>query len=169
MQDLETESLWSQPSGECIQGELEGNKLTLFPAIHTTFAGFKKSHPNGQLLKKEAKGPHGSPYADYFDDQSKLGMFGRLDNFERLPGKALVFGLRLPEGEVAITKDYLEEHGHAEIGEGPIVMVSYDPESKTVRAIATQSQTTSFAWPVPVITSYWFAWASFFPDSELIK
>ncbi len=169
MQDMETESLWSQPSGECIQGKMGGSTLTLFPAIHTTFAEFRKLYPDGQLLKKEEKGPHGSAYADYFDDQSKLGMFGRLDNFERLPGKALVIGLRLPDGEVAITVDYLEEHGFASIGEEPIVTVNYDRDSKTVSARRSPSPAHSYAEPVATITAYWFAWASFFPNSELIK
>ena len=141
----------------------------MFPAIHTTYAEFKRAHPNGLLLKKEDKGEAGSHYADYYNDQSKLGIFGRLDNFERLPGKTLVIGLRLPKGEFAVTMDYLERHRWAEIGKGPIVYVSYDSESKTVSAVGTQSQASSFMWQVPVVTSYWFAWASFFPNSELIK
>ena len=121
------------------------------------------------MLKKEEKGEAGSSYADYYNDQSKLGMFGRLDNFERLPGKALVIGLRLPAGEVAVSMDYLEEHGSATIGDGPVVTVSYDSKSKRVEATQVPNLDSSTATAVPVITSYWFAWASFFPNSELIK
>ena len=169
MQDLETESLWSQPSGECIQGPMEGKTLSASPEIYTTYAEFKKSHPDGLLLKKDEKGEAGSHYEDYYNDQKKLGIFGRLDNFERLPGKALVIGLRLPDGEVAVSMDYLEKHGRAEIGEGPFVIVRYDSKTKTVDAIQVPSLESSLAQPVPVITSYWFAWASFFPNSKLIE
>lgn len=167
MQDLETESLWSQPSGECIQGSMEGKTLTLFPAIHTTYAEFKKSYPNGQLLKKEEKGEAGSHYDEYFSDSTKLGIFGRLDDFERLPGKTLVYGVRLSEGAFAVTMDYLEEHGSAVIGKESMVTVRYDSGSKTVSA--TRAAGGEDATPVPVVTAYWFAWASFFPSSKLIK
>ena len=52
MQDLETKSLWSQISGICIQGKMEGTQLKTVPFSHTTFAAFKKKYPDGKLLKK---------------------------------------------------------------------------------------------------------------------
>lgn len=169
MQDLETESLWSQPTGECIQGKLEGSVLSLIPAIHTTYAEFKKQYPHGQLLKKEEKGPEGAPYAEYYADSTKLGIFGRIDDYERLPGKTLVVGLRLAGGEVAVSMDYLEEHGSATVGENPKIVVTYDSKSKTVSANQAKPGNKMLGDAFPVITSYWFAWASFFPETELIK
>ncbi len=204
MMDMETKSLWSQVSGECIQGEMEGKKLSLFPAIHTTYEEFKTLYPNGRLLKKEARGDKGSHYNKYFDDKTKLGMFGRADNFQQLPGKERVVGLRVEDHPAAVSLAYLKEHGYALIENiAPPVVVSYDFSSRTVaafklppgidglpakikvtedsillskpkaawhpltgRAVTAKTQDLE---AVPVITSFWFAWATFFPETELIQ
>ena len=111
MQDMQTQSLWSQISGECIQGELEGTRLTLFPASQTTFAEFKKIYPDGMLLKKPEKGPEGSQYQSYFADSTKMGIFGRVESFERLGAKDVVFGIRQSGRQTAVSESYLRENG----------------------------------------------------------
>jgi len=62
MQDVETESLWSQISGKCIMGALVGAELELFNSSHTTFSEFVKRYPEGKVLKKPEKGNAGSYY-----------------------------------------------------------------------------------------------------------
>ncbi len=204
MQDRETESLWPQPWGECIKGPSEGKKLDQFPAIHTTYAEFKKQYPNGQLLKKPEKGEAGSPYDRYFTDPDKLGIFGRANNFERLAGKDKVFGIRQGDQQVAVAEAYLIERGYAMIADlSDPVIVTYDKNSSTSAAFAfTGKQTETIkglkvesnriivsdgklVWDaltgelidgdgenlalVPTMSAYWFAWLSFFPETELIK
>ena len=195
MQDLETKSLWSQISGECIKGQLEGARLELFPSIHTTYAGFRRLYPQGRLLKKPERGSRGSAYGDYFADTTKLGILGRADRFTRLDAKALVYGLRLPDQEVAIARDYLLEHGSAVVEtEAMTVWVAFDSTKQTVTAEGMRWDEVSWDTgkvkaevddlavaqhgfmgkeinmePVPIITAYWFAWASFFPETELVK
>jgi hypothetical protein len=137
MQDRETESLWPQPWGECVKGPSEGKKLDQFPAIHTTYAEFKKQYPNGQLLKKPEKGEAGSPYDRYFADPNKLGIFGRVNNFERLPGKDKVFGIRQGNQQVAVAEAYLVERGYATIADLPDpVVITYVENSGTAVAFA---------------------------------
>jgi len=202
MQDIETKSLWSQVSGECISGELLGKLLTLFPASHMTYAEFGKLYPNGVLLRKDEKGLQGSPYDDYFADREKLGMFGRANNYSRLDGKEIVFGLRLTNGNIAITRDYLIDNGHVIMSEKPYqVIVTYNSEGNAVSAFSLKgmsenqirdlkfekgliaiansewdggtglgrSEGAADLMPIPVITAYWFAWVSFFPETELVK
>ncbi len=72
MQDLQTKSLWSQISGECIQGPMEGKKLTILPASHTNFSQFSKDYPSGLLLKKPEKGEQSSHYEKYFADSKDM-------------------------------------------------------------------------------------------------
>ena len=103
MQDMQTQSLWSQISGECIQGKLEGTRLTLFPASQTTFAEFKRIYPNGVLLKKPEKGPEGSQYESYFADSTKMGIFGRVESFERLGADQLCAVRQYPGGITCYT------------------------------------------------------------------
>lgn len=204
MQDLQTGSLWSQPSGECIRGDMESSRLTLFPAIHTTYEEFRKMYPGGLLLVKEEKGSHGSPYDSYFADQQKLGIFGRVDSFRRLPGKQKVFGLRLEGYDLAVSLDHLKENGFVLLDDAsPPVIVTYDKSGKTASAYAVpldgedagsglivadgkisvigsdvvwdaatgrvEAGTVADLEAVPILTSYWFAWASFFPDTRLLK
>ncbi len=210
MQDLQTKSLWSQVTGEAIRGPMEGAHLTPIPAIHTTFAAFAEMYPDGVLLRKPAKGPGGSGYASYFADKTRLGVFGRPNNFEKLDGKDLVYGLRLGSHEVAISADYVRKNEYAVVHDstrGPVV-VTFEVGSSTVAAflidvnlpLKRESITvednklklierfarneTAVVWDartgtplketkknleqVPVITAYWFAWVSFFPETGLV-
>lgn len=204
MQDIETESLWSQPSGVCIKGEMVGKVLTQFPAIHTTYAQFVKMYPGGVLLTKEEKGDQNSQYAGYFAAKDKLGIFGRVDNFERLGGKDKILGLRIGQSEVAVSLDYLQKNGYALVkGTTPSVIVIFNSEGQTATAFVVETgdeiealkyvdseggptlSRGDISWdalsgeivsgsgeklvPVPVMTAYWFAWASFFPDTQLIQ
>ena len=197
MQDVETETLWSQVTGIAIMGPMEGTTLTLFPSSMTTFSEYSKLYPGGVLLAKPDKGGAGSPYNDYFADPKKLGIFGRVDNFERLPGKANVYGLRIDNREVAVAQTKLAKDGWALVDavEGS-VLVTYDTKSGTVAAFeiidgtavsdgVIRNEKTNQSWhlltgvpeeeggenlePVPILSAYWFAWVSFFPNTELIQ
>ncbi len=135
MHDRETGSLWSQITGECISGELVGETLQLLPSRHTTFAEFKAAYPDGRLLTKPAKGPAGSRYANYFASPERLGIFGRANTVSKLPGKALVYGIRLEGNAVAVAESYLAEHGFllTTLSETPII-ITYDPAGKAASA-----------------------------------
>lgn len=203
MHNLETESLWSQVSGQCIQGEQEGKLLELYPSSISTFAEYRASYPDGMILVKPEKGEAGSSYNSYFADRDKLGMFGRVDNFQRLAGKDLVYGLRAGERQVAVSEEYLAKNGYAYIDQlQPPVMIAFNKEGNSVSAFAvddTELAADAFAvtgnkiikvdgktvWDattgkllegkgkdlkeVAVMSAYWFAWASFFPETALIK
>ncbi|MBD3219055.1 MAG: DUF3179 domain-containing protein, partial [candidate division Zixibacteria bacterium] len=185
----------------CIQGELKGKVLEPFSSIHTTYAEFKELYPDGLLLKKPQKGPKGSPYEGYFADPDKLGIFGRQDDFRKLDGKDLVFGLRLDGKQVAISRDYIAEKQYVLIEhDGAPILVYYDGTSNTVAAYNLNGDNelsagvefgnekiilNDMAWDArtgealsantadlrhfPIFTAYWFAWFSFYPETELKK
>jgi hypothetical protein len=202
MQDIETESLWSQISGRGMQGAHRGTELTLYPSSITTFADFKRSYPDGRLLTKPEKFEKGSKYDQYFSDSTKLGIFGRVDNFKRVPGKTKVIGLRLASGNIAVTLEKLAEAVVVLMPTAkPSVALLYDAATETSYAYdlsglpgeqatelavdGSRLMAGAAAWdirsgnaidgksvplkPVPIITAFWFAWASFFTDSELIQ
>jgi len=156
------------------------------------------------MLKKPEKGRAGSYYESYFSDSTELGVFGRVDNFERFPAKEHVFGLRLANMNVAISKEYLATKSFVFVQNSPTgVLVVFDKHSNTVSAFDVPGEfkdavvaegeirLDSTVWnaskgvlistggsiegsgenldQVPVITAFWFAWASFFPETELIK
>ncbi len=165
MQDLENKTLWAQITGEAIQGDLKGKKLEMFNSFfHSTFAEFKKQYPNGVLLKKEIIGEASSHYKKYMDDSTKFGIFERADTFNKLGGKELVFGIRHDDKIVAVSKDYLIKNKSYSFKSGELtVVIDFDNESNTVIAYEKKDNK-----PVGVVTSYWFAWISFFSETELI-
>lgn len=201
MQDLQTESLWSQVSGKAIMGPRKGRELTLYPSSMTTYGEFKKLYPNGKLLSKPERFGKGSRYEEYFSDSAKLGIFGRADNFRRVPGKTKVIGLRLPFSDVAVTTEKLADEKVVLIPDAqPPVVIAYDGATETAFAYqltgfpeaqradislegtALSIGDTTFDLrtgqpaednvaalkPIPIITAFWFAWASFFPTTDLI-
>jgi len=50
MRDIETGSLWSHILGECMEGELKGQKLELIPSLMTTWGRWLAEHPDTTAL-----------------------------------------------------------------------------------------------------------------------
>ena len=202
MHDRETGSLWAQVLGEGISGEMEGTVLTEYPAQHMSYAEFKSRFPTGRLLNKP-QGIQDSPYNSYFASRDRLGIFGRENKYSQLDGKDLVLGLRFEGREVAVSVDYLKEHGFALIDTFDVrVVVSYDSSGAGFSAFIIPAEaiddvsvetgrqritvgSSDAGWDMysgqslngeqsalssyPVMTAYWFAWISFFPETQLIK
>ncbi len=54
MWDRQTESWWQQATGEGIVGELTGKRLERLTSLVLSFEEFRKAHPNGEILSREA-------------------------------------------------------------------------------------------------------------------
>jgi len=204
IRDLQTGSLWSQISGTCISGPMEGTTLVQYPLHYTTYGVFKKSFPKGQLLKKEFRGKKGSYYDSYFSNVKKLGILGRIDTFTRLGAKETVYGIRVKQHEVAVSKIFLTENplyiyniSDQNIliyfqSSGETVIAFKLPFSKKLSQEEFQLDDrsiflskTNTRWniltgqvlsgpgkplqEVPVISAFWFAWVTFFPETDLIQ
>lgn len=182
---------------------MEGKSLSPLPSSQTTYQEFKKQYPHGKLLAKSDKAPYGSSWESYQADSSELGLFGRPDNFKRLKGKDIVYGVRLEGKQVAVSLDYLSKKQFALLDQySPPVVLTFDVTSGTVAAFslpalpadsselvcADDKITLSngpVAWdartgrlvngrgddltPRPVTSAFWFAWATFYPNTELLK
>jgi hypothetical protein len=73
MYDRQTDSEWKQSLGVCIDGQLEGARLTVLPGPVTTYAAFERNHPDGVVLRppggsSEASGPGAEPRPIDYDD-----------------------------------------------------------------------------------------------------
>jgi hypothetical protein len=110
MYDRETDSLWSHVTGTAIKGKLTGTRLKIFPAIHTTWAEWKRLYPGSLVLTKESRyGLTGvrNSYESYFADPDRLGIFGTRNPDQTLPGKEFVVGLVRENTAVAYPFRYL--------------------------------------------------------------
>ena len=203
MQDEETGTYWSHVSGEAIEGLLKGTKLTMLPAVHTTWDKWRTRHPDTTLLAKSRE-VRSSQYARYFEDPERTGLFRSSRLIERLAAKALVHGLTLGLHALAVPDASLEEGSFAQalLAEEPVLVARgldggvrafraritgkvMKFEKGDARGTARDTQTGS-SWnlergeavagelagerleEIPVTLAFWFAWSSFYPNTEVL-
>lgn len=130
MFDRGTGTLWTQVDGKALRGPLLGAQLTPVPAVQTTWKAWKKLHPQTLVLRKP--GPtRGSPYADYFQDSTKRGLFGT-EGDRRLGGKEKIVGIHEMADAVAVPESALERKPALQLLlAGKPVVVMFEREAKT--------------------------------------
>lgn len=101
MEDDQSGSLWSQISGLCLRGKYEGRELTMFASSFSTF-GEMKSRPAVLFLEKPEKGKAQSHYKGYFEDRSRIGIFGTVATDNLMDAKDKIYGLRTENAQLAL-------------------------------------------------------------------
>jgi len=124
MRDLETESLWSHILGECMRGELKGEKLELIPAVMMTWGDWVADNPETTVLDMR-------PTAKRFDKE-----------FYKDASKFL-YGVKVADQAKGYSFSFLQEHPvvQEEVGGVP-VLVTYD--SKSTSAVIFEPDDLSF-------------------------
>ena len=176
--DHETRSIWSQPWGRAIQGELKGVQLNLLPFQLTTWATWKETHPEALVM---------------MNDVDRLGR--RRQGFQ----KDFVIGLVLGQTAKAYYYEDALEAGviNDALGDVPVVLWTSDEifyayvreVDGSVLTIKAEGDTlvdeeTGSIWDlsrgvatsgplqgeglraVPSLSSFDWAWEDFYPDSE---
>ena len=138
--DVETGTSWQQATGEAIDGPLKGTRLTLYPAVRTTWAEWRKRYPRTMVLKPlpgyaermpnrstrikgvTRVGPEGAPT-------------GALTLDTRLPARETVAGLEVGREAVAYPFSALRVARVVNdiVGGLPVVVV-HQPSSDTTTA-----------------------------------
>lgn len=138
--DAETGTSWQQATGEAIDGPLKGTRLTLYPAIRTTWAEWRRRYPHTTVLKPLPG------YAERMPDRSRrirnvtrVGPVGAPDGAlpldPRLPARETVAGLEVGRETVAYPFSMLRDARvvNDRVGGQPIVIV-HQPSSDTTTA-----------------------------------
>jgi hypothetical protein len=164
MYDRETESLWSQILGKAISGPSKGQTLDPVPVLHTTWADWRRRHPDTSILavpRPISRNYTVDPYLGYAD--SKRIWFPVTRRDKRYPAKSVILGtvidgqphawpfIELPSGQQVLT-DHVAGHE---------LTVEYDQTTYAARILNTQGD------EIPSFTAYWFAWAAFHPDTSI--
>lgn len=108
MVDRQTGSLWSHVTGECIDGELKGMRLSSIPSLLMPFDEWSRLNPKGRVLAKRPGEAQASRYMEYVAS-SRQGIFGTRAKRLELEPKAIVQGVALGGTAAAVPRDSLEE------------------------------------------------------------
>lgn len=108
--DKKTESLWSQILGEAVAGPMVGQKLQAMPSVITTWATWRKSHPDTLVLDENtgySRNYRIDPYADH--EKSDKAMFPVSELDSRLPAKTRILGVTVDGQDEAFPFSRLAE------------------------------------------------------------
>jgi hypothetical protein len=200
MYDRETDSRWPQVLGTAIDGDLTDRSLEQRPASWTTWKQFTDAFPDGVVLTEDTghvrdygRDPYGSytPRSGYY--LSDTFAFEPRRTSDRRPPKAIVHGVRTPDGAFAVDDDHLasERVVTGTAGSTSVVVVfdtvletavAYanpeqravepDPQGEGYRIGANAGDDDSYPGtdlPLERLSSFdamFFAWYAFYPDSE---
>jgi hypothetical protein len=130
MWDDETESWWQQLTGEAVVGALTGARLEALPSQTLSWADFRRSHPDGEVLSRDTgvRRDYGrTPYSAYDDPDSKPFLLDEKAD-RRLSPKERVVAIRAGARPVVVPFSRLERQPVTEVEvSGRPVVVVYTP------------------------------------------
>jgi hypothetical protein len=161
MYDRATESLWSQLGGQAVAGSMARTRLSSVPSELTTWGRWRALHPDTLVLSLDtgvARDYTRDPYEDY--EASESVMFPVSHPDARLPTKEPVLGIARNKDSLAIVLSALPQSPvTVEVG-GNRLVVHYDSASNTTEVVVGLNA-------IPAVRTYWFAWASFHPETRV--
>lgn len=165
--DRQTESLWSQLMMQAITGDAKGERLTPLPLHHTSWKAWRDEHPDSLVMSTDTgyvRDYRRDPYAGYANDRSLLFPVSRQSR--RYHPKERVLGLEIEGRYKAYPFAELAKTGRRQITDhfaGRRVSIRFDPDSASARAVDDMGRA------LPGVTSFWFAWYTFHPDTEVFQ
>jgi len=167
MYDRYEGNLWQQITGEGIVGPAPRRNeiLKQVPIITTTWGKWKKEHPNTQVLSRDTghtRNYDQYPYGTYEqDDQLFFGVKG-LD--KSLQIKTVVYGVEINRSSKAYPESVFDEKKIIEDTVGNVAIRLEKTKAGQIKV--TNLQTNEEIIPIRL---FWFAWASFHPETKLYE
>jgi len=167
--DRQSDSLWSQISGEAVAGPMVGSRLQRLALTHTSWADWRRRYPDTLALDVDTgyfRDYNRGPYAGY--GQSEDIYFPIAYTDKRYHPKEQVIGLEI-NGEFRaypfVELSRLAAADQRVVREefaGQRVRVEFDSLMRT-------GQVSVGGKIVPTITGYWFAWVAFHPETSVYQ
>lgn len=164
--DRQTNSLWSQLLAQAISGPLKGQRLTMLPLTHTTWADWRKTQPATQVLSTNTgtvRPYQRDPYDGY--EKNEELMFPVQFRAAGFHPKERVLGIKLDGRSKAYpfielgksSGEFIDRIGNKAL------TIRYDRNVK--RATVHDSDGQQLA----AVVGYWFAWYAFNPATEVFR
>jgi hypothetical protein len=128
MWDRQTQSWWQQFTGEAVVGRLTGTALTPISSETLSFADFRATHPNGEVLSRDtgySRDYGRNPYEGYDKPDSPPFLYDRATD-DRLPPKERVAAVFAGGGKplvVPFSRFAREPVIDAQAGDTPVVLL----------------------------------------------
>jgi len=196
MYDRKTDSYWPQSLGIAVIGPATGQILEKIPLDTVRWVDWKKVHPDTEVLRKQTgfiRDYDRNPYAGI--QKSDRVSFPLSNTDSRLPPKVIIYGAEFDGVAKAYTEDDVKAAGviNDAVNGIPIVVVWYD-DLNTVKIFERKldGETLRFEiknnkiidgndseWTVndmkekleivDTFGHFWFAWAAFYPETDVYK
>lgn len=163
MYDKETRSLWSQVTGEAIEGPLKGQRLEKLVASDRSsrLVDWLRSHPGAVILEEGGQStPGGDSYRLYHHgDETGTREVETLD--DRLPDKMRVVGVEVGGAAFTVPPDLLP------VGEPR----RFRTPAGVLELLRTPTgiDVLEAAGPAEAMRLYWFVWRDFHPGSQILS
>ena len=163
--DKKTESIWSQLKGQAVAGEEAGRQLDPIPTELTTWKDWQARYPQTKVLSQNTGHNRNydiDPYYSVTASERLMFPVGASNDImplrEKVIGverngifKAYPFSILAYEGKEVITDELL----------GELIQIEYNAEANSARAVTFDGE------ELPAVTTYWFSWFAFYPDTEV--
>ena len=183
MLDTETESLWSQHLGKCMQGKLKDKKLELISSVIVDWKSWRERHPSTTILKmsRETRNYNRSFFKVRETKSFVFGYAGenedkswRLDALQEQPlindeidDRKLVIWLDVESGGCwAFERNLDGETLEFEVRDDTLVDTNTESiwDLTTGEALSGSLRGEKLT-PVPLVPSFYYTWHTFHPDS----
>ena len=164
--DHQTESLWSQLMTQAVSGEMAGARLTMLPAIRTSWKTWKKAHPETMVLSTQtgySRNYSIDPYEGYYrmsgiwfpvgEVRKDLSPKEKVLGIEHY-GKAKAYSLELIRKTPGTVENRLGD---------AVIRIKIDEEGQVSGVFDSKGT------PIPHMFVYWFAWQAFHPETEVYR
>lgn len=163
--DRQTETLWSQIMMQAVAGPLAGEKLQMVPTMNTSWGEWKKRYPDTWVLTENTgyqREYSRDPYPGY--GQSADVYFDLENEDDRFHPKETVIGIEVNGEFKAYPFSELEKAKNETIKDqfqGQEFLINYQQDSQSATISNSRNE------ELPTLTTFWFAWFAFHPETEV--
>jgi hypothetical protein len=170
--DRQSNSLWSQVTGEAVSGAQRGQKLTHIDATAMSTQAFVKQYPRGLVLSKftgHVRNYDVLAYGDYATQQGGEVIIARR---RLLHPKTEVVGINAGGKFKAYPIDVLKEKGEVvDVVGGVRIKLALGGSGQVVvnRTLALVDDSGAGQADIKTLQTYWFMWQLYHPDTTIYK
>lgn len=166
MYDKETNSLWSQLMMQSISGKLQGAKFSFIESENTTWQDWRTAHPDSKVLSKNtgySRDYDTNPYQGY--TLMPTLYFPVAHQSDIMPAKKQVLGVEANGKFKAYNFTDLTKAGKTlkDNLNGVTYTIHFDSPNRTATVTGDDGS------PVIYLTTFWFAWYAFHPETEVYQ